>query len=348
MKSNQQANLEKGLAILQEYLASRDIGCRVVANSRYADTRQVDAELELPELGARLDIEWRSSLHPGDTDALLAKLRDLASAGDGIPLVMTRRVSETAFAECRKRGISLVDLTGNILLDLPGHSFERYYHAPPPRRLPTAGTVFTAKASRIVRTLLAEPERHWFQAELVERTGLSQGYASRVLKQLHDDQYIVGDRKIRLFDPDRLLDDWVAHYRFDRHEKRHFAVNGRNYEETMVATACELNDAGIRFAFTGWSGAFLRAPYGLSNEVMAYVERLPVDGDNALLFPVDGKGNLVLYVPQDIGVLQNCSKVKDLPVVSDAQLYIDLCKMPGRASDQAQVLREKHLRFEGE
>jgi hypothetical protein len=77
---------------------------------------------------------------------------------------------------------------------------------------------------------------------------------------------------------------------------------------------------------------------------MAYVNKIP-DELNAM-FPVNDGGNVILYLPQDEGVFQFTTDSEYGPVVSDAQLYVDLSKMPGRAEEQAVFLKEHNLNWE--
>ena len=78
---------------------------------------------------------------------------------------------------------------------------------------------------------------------------------------------------------------------------------------------------------------------------MAYIDREPQPDSLSALFPVAREGNVWLYLPQDAGVLQVTQMAQALPVVTDAQLYVDLRTMPGRAREQAEVLREKCLQW---
>ena len=64
------------------------------------------------------------------------------------------------------------------------------------------------------------------------------------------------------------------------------------------------------------------------------------------LFPVESGGNVVLYIPQSERFFIGEQKVKDYPVVSDVQLYLDLKKMPGRNEDQAEYLRQNKMIWE--
>ena len=76
---------------------------------------------------------------------------------------------------------------------------------------------------------------------------------------------------------------------------------------------------------------------------MAYVEQIP---DNLPgLFPVESDGNVILYIPQNVGFFFGGNEVDGLPVVSDVQLYLDLKRMPGRQADQADYLRDNLLNW---
>ncbi|PJA56064.1 hypothetical protein CO165_00260, partial [Candidatus Roizmanbacteria bacterium CG_4_9_14_3_um_filter_33_18] len=64
---------------------------------------------------------------------------------------------------------------------------------------------------------------------------------------------------------------------------------------------------------------------------------------------VDG-ANVELYIPYDEGVFYRIQKistsfVKEAPVVSNIQLYMDLFNNPARGAEQAEHLREIKLGF---
>ena len=309
-----------------------------------------DTLIKLPEAGRTVGVVVKSSLYPGVIEQLLLRIGHGSKAGaarekDPIPLVMTSRVSESSFEHCLKRGLNVLDLEGNIFLKLKGLCLERYRPMARNERPRVAGTAFTAKASRLVRVLLAQPEKKWRQKDLAAATQMSTGYVSQIVGKLAADGLISARGEVRLTEPDRLLDEWASRYRFDRHRKRSYAVNFAAYEEGLRKVADELERGGVHFAFTGWSGAFLRAPYGIPPAIMAYIDREPQPDSLSALFPVAREGNVWLYLPQDAGVLQVTQMAQALPVVTDAQLYVDLRTMPGRAREQAEVLREKCLQW---
>lgn len=131
----------------------------------------------------------------------------------------------------------------------------------------------------------------------MRETELSAGYVSTLTKRLIGQGY-VSDRLGLLYldDPERLLNDWLAHYRFDRHRKLNFAISAGTYEEGIEKLGA-LHGSGVSFAWTGWTGAHLRAPYATPTLYMAYVAQEPKKLKD--VFPVEKQGNVALYVPQD-------------------------------------------------
>ncbi len=306
-------------------------------------------EIKLTSLDKKIVIFPSAVLHPSRIDILFRELHIKGYLKDGaesVPLLLTPAISESSFDYCRELGLNVFDLADNILLRVCGVYIERYRRSPKGERPRTSGTVFSAKASRIVRALLVCPGRDWKQIELVDETGLSRGYVSRIVQKLTSEGIISGGGHIRLREPGLLLEEWARHYRFDRHHKKAFALSFKDYDNGLGKTSEAMSNAGIGFAFTGWSGAYLRAPYGIPERIMAYVERFPQPSDGLPLFEVEHGGNVVLYLPQDAGVFQYMTNPLDLPVVCDPQLYVDLRQMPGRAEDQATALRDKLLLFE--
>lgn len=148
-------------------------------------------------------------------------------------------------------------------------------------------------------------------------------------------------------DPNRLLDDWAARYRFDRHRRHRYAVSIASYEQGMRKIQNELKRNHVRFAWTGWSAAQLVAPYVRTEMFMAYVDLAHQDPVFRAMQPVEDGGNVLLLEPHDEGVFQfdDSSSIFG-SLVCLPQLYIDLRNMSGRAAEQADAVREKKLRFE--
>jgi len=75
---------------------------------------------------------------------------------------------------------------------------------------------------------------------------------------------------------------------------------------------------------------------------MAYVADLEKDAFSALsLKVVTSGGNLLLFIPYDDGVFYGSSKVNEIQVASEIQLYLDLQGFRGRGEEAAEVLYER-------
>lgn len=301
-----------------------------------------DLEIHLSS-GAELLATYHSGLAPLQVPLALAQLRKRL-VGTQLPAICVRRLTWSLLDKCRESKVAVFDVEGNTWLRVPGVYIERLRQSRESAPEPSSGTVFTAKASRIARALLEQYPYDWSQSDLVRATGLSAGYVSTLTQRLIAQRYVrAGSSLLWLEDPERLLDDWRAHYRFDRHVKHTFAISAGNYEEGVKKLDSALKEVGVTFAWTGWTGAHLRAPYATPSLYMAYVSEIPKKLSG--VFPVESGGNVVFYVPQDAGVMQFITETPSGPVVSDAQLYLDLCRMPGRAKEQAEALRHARLDF---
>jgi len=300
-------------------------------------------EIVLPAVEETLLIEYHPGLAPYQVPSVLAHLRKRAKPGQSLGLCV-RKLTWSLLDKCRESKVAVFDLEGNAYLRLPGVYIERLRPSQASETAPSSGTVFTAKASRVVRAFLNHYPNDWGQAQLVRKTGLSAGYMSTLMKRLIGQGY-VSDRLGLLYldDPERLLNHWLAHYRFDRHRKLNYAISAGTYDEGVEKLGAALKGSGVSFAWTGWTGAHLRAPYATPTLYMAYVAQEPKKLKD--VFPVEKQGNVALYVPQDEGVFQFTNESAAGAVVSDAQLYLDLCRMPGRAKEQAEAIRHARLDF---
>jgi len=292
---------------------------------------------------SHLLLQYHAALTPKQLPSLLRRQAAISSNGARVALVV-RRLTWSLLEACREADVPVFDLEGNGWLRLRGVFIERLRPSRASSPEPTSGTVFSAKATRVVRAFLKRYPYDYVQSQLVKETRLSPGYVSVLVRRLIKQGY-ASDRLDLLYldDPEKLLDDWLAHYRFDRHRKLSYAMSSATYEEGMKKLQAQLASTTTKFAWTGWTGAFLRAPYTTATTFMAYVSEPPTKMSG--VFPVEKQGNVVLYVPHDEGVFQFTTDTQHGQVVSDAQLYLDLARMPGRANEQAEALRHQRLDF---
>jgi hypothetical protein len=265
---------------------------------------------------------------------------------DTLPLLVVPKLTAPLLEQCRERHVSVIDLNGRaylraqgFLIDrkaLPGRDFR--FEAEP-------RNVFVGKSVRIVRSLLAQPDRTWEQRDLVERTRASAGLVSRIVTHLIRQNFLekVSPREFRVRDGRTLLDAWAEADKFSRRvtTARYAAVSSDPVElaqrlKSLLAAHAQ------SVLFTQWIAGWLRRPYTEPVIVSAYVATLPDEAWLAELGlrPVNEGGRLWLHVPDDEGIFFETQTVRDLPLATDAQIYLDLLKTPLRGPEQAQALRD--------
>ena len=158
--------------------------------------------------GRRLVFEVQFKLTPSARE-----VERLAERGGKRPgLLIAPSLSEVLVQHCREQGLSCVDLNGRqwiraegVLVDRKPSEDRRYR---PPLLPPDP---FQPKSSRLVRALLSQSDRTWSQGELGERSGLSPGLVSRLVRHLVNEGFVTQDnRSLRVSRADALLDAWAA------------------------------------------------------------------------------------------------------------------------------------------
>ena len=109
------------------------------------------------------------------------------------------------------------------------------------------------------------------------------------------------------------------------------------------------------YAVSGLVGAWLVAPYVRPVDVHLYVSARDMAEEIAGklgLNPTPRGGNVKFVLPYDEGFFYGTRKVRDVKVVSNVQLYVDLYNFPTRGEEAASrllelMLREWQLKREG-
>jgi hypothetical protein len=299
------------------------------------------------------------------SQARLGKIR--VREGSPPPLLLTTELTARMLDTCRQRRLSVLDLNGRALLRAPGLLVDRaalpdraFKYEVEPRN------IFAGKSARILRTLLTDATNHWSQRDVVARTQASAGLVSRIAQHLITQGLVLRaeERDLRVKDLPRLLDAWAASDNFGaRTRSVHFATEDRSSLEVAHTLRAWSKAQNVQIAFTRQFAAGLRHPEGARAEssddsVAAYLSAMP---NAAALQQMDLQaddesapattGGLWLYVPDDDGVfLETQPSYRfvsilqqhldlDLPLVSDAQIYLDLLKSTPQGIVQASKLR---------
>ena len=249
-----------------------------------------------------------------------------------------------------EKGIHFFSMDGACRITLPGiiTYIVKIQNKNQTESRNSGGSPFVGKGAMLPRIFFDQSKHIWTLSELSCAASMTKAYASIILHRMLDNGYVrEEDNGYLLVNPEKMLDDWLAVYRFNRYVRRQmFAASFDTLQKGLNIVAESLNGQNVHFGFMGSSGAYLRAPYMKSSIVMAYTEQIPDELPN--LFSVESDGNVILYIPQNAGFLFGGHEVDGLPVVSDVQLYLDLKRMPGRNTDQADFLRDTLLNWSNE
>lgn len=308
-----------------------------------------DLKLRIEEPGGKdfwLCVEMKSQGHPQFAQNAVLQLKHSAEKRRDSPkcydIFAAPYISPEAARICREAGVGYLDLSGNCHLSFG--AVHIHIEGKPNQYKPKRayGSLFSPKASRVLRPLLYRPLQSWRVAQLKEEAGVSLGTVSTVrgelLKQAWAEETEQG---LRVTKPDAVLDAWAKE---DNWQKR---TTVREYS-LLIKDQDEIADKIHRLvetqehAFTQWYAALLRRPYTVTDVVTLYVSAFPeehfIQGD-LLGRRVDSGGSLRLVVPKDDGVFLGKQHFNGLPLVSDLQIYLDLIDAGMRGDEAANELR---------
>ncbi len=253
-------------------------------------------------------------------------------------------ISPVSARMLKEAGIGYVDFAGNCFL-----SFEKIFIRieGKPNPFPQnkeLRTLFSPKASRIMRALLNDPFVAWKVDKLSKKAEVSLGLVAEAKKILLDREWAT-ERAVgfALTKPKELLQEWASQYSYRKSMVSDlYSMKDESIVEEELRTYCSAKN--IRFALTLFSGASRVAPYARFKRVYAYIEHGVQEMllEKALdLKQVATGPNVTLLEPYDEGVFYGLSKYNEMPVVSPIQLYLDLKSYKGRGEDAAQFLFEQ-------
>jgi hypothetical protein len=279
----------------------------------------------------------------------LTRLRGLREhLPGGYPVVVAPYVSPQSAALVRQNGAGYVDLSGNCYLAFDNVLIEKEGK---PNTRPVSRplkTLFAPRATRIVRALLVERDRHWRLEELGRAVSVSLGHAHNVVKRLEELDWIERgpEGRFRLREPGALLDAWREEYTYRTNAVAAFVSPAGEKRRIMESLARQAGSLGLPYAFTLHAGASLVGPQVRVPTVHCYVGGDAEPLARAVgLQHVEGEGTAYLMTPYDQGVFYAPLTKGGLRVVSLPQLYVDLYHHERRGREQADKLRRDAMGF---
>jgi hypothetical protein len=283
--------------------------------------------------------------------AEVASLRARGLPKRAIPLVVVPYMGESGRHACEAARVPWMDLSGNAHIVAPG---LRIIVDGRPNQFKSPGrpsSVFAPKSARIVRWMLMHPAESFTQRELALATDMTEGYVSRIVSRLEEENYILrggasgeGEHaprsRLRVRDATILLDAWKEQYRFSKHHIIRGHVASRSGDALTRAVSDALASCGIEHAATGLSAAWQFTSFAAFRTATFFVKDDPsVAISSALGFRAEPRGsNLWFAVPNDEGVFQGSESRDGVRCVHPIQAFLDLQEHPERAPEAAEHL----------
>jgi hypothetical protein len=303
-------------------------------------------ELKIRDNSREVVVEVKSLGEPRVIRAAIQQLREyLDRTEDAYPMVAAPYISDDTARVCQKNGVGYIDLAGNLLLNFDQVYIERRNYPNPAIEKRQARSIFSPKASRVVRVMLSNPRRSWRVQELAKEAQVSLGLASRLKERLLDLEYAVEkENGLAVSRPGDLLEQWANTYSFRRNKVYdYFSLDELKELERRLSQYCERRS--IPYALTLFSGAALVAPYARYTRGFAYVGNSIQEIAGSLgLKEVSSGSNFSILEPYDAGVFYGSREIDSMNVVSDVQLYLDLVGFKGRGEESAKFLFEQRIK----
>ena len=314
----------------------------------FKNDRGIDITLDIIANGTpwKLLVEVKSSGEPRIARGVIQQLLSVGSNHEGqYGLLGAPYIGSETQKICKESGVGFIDLAGNCRLEfdrifIKCSGFPKLQVEQRPLR-----SLFSTKASRILRVLFEGPKEPWQVQKLAREAKVSLGLAAKVKQRLLDLEYVEeAPAGIRFSKPEDLLRSWAsALARRKRKVIGTYAPGDLPEVEETLRTYC--TQKAVRYAFTQFSGAARVAPFTRYTRAEAYVEAEPSSLINELGWKiVDSGANFTLPWPFDEGVFYGARTIDQDRVVSDVQLYLDLMESKGRGEEAATAILEQKLR----
>ena len=302
------------------------------------------ARITLPEGEQRILFECKSIGQPRVArNAVNQILRNLERYPEYDGVFVAPYISPGSAEICSQEGIGYLDLAGNCRLSFGRVYIERRGTENPFSERRDLRSLYSPKASRIIRVILNDPKKVWKVEGLAEEADVSLGLVSKVKALLRDREWIA-ENGFALTAPEALLQEWSQNYTFRKNNVRDF-YSRKTIPEIESQIAKVLSGKPLKHAFTGFSGAARLAPAVRYQRVMVYVDNAQEDVTSLLdLKPVSSGANVSLLVPYDQGVFYGTHDIDGILVTSPVQIYLDLVSYRGRGEEAAKELFDQVIR----
>lgn len=207
-------------------------------------------------------------------------------------------------------------------------------------------SIFTDKASIILRNMIKQPGKKWIISDLTKEE-ISPGWVSEILMEMSNEGYVERTSKGPLSCsilkyPDKLIEDWVRWYKFKYNTIFSFYSPLKDIEKGLIN---HFKNNNIPYALTLFSAAKRISPYVNDPRIHIYIPSLSALGDlikfreSFNLVELKESGNIHFVIPYyKNSIFKYLQHIRGIAIASLLQLYLDLYTFSPRGKEQAEYL----------
>ncbi|MBI4481385.1 MAG: hypothetical protein HY652_00705 [Acidobacteria bacterium] len=353
---------------LRDQVPVKDLPGVSIQDVREQPEQAFDISFQLRSGSNRVQVlgEIKQTVSPRMLQEIAPWIRRLKSLRRDVSVaVIAPTLSPQAQAFCVKNGIDFMDLAGNVFINLPG-KFTLQRSGMRARGVPAqesegqrALNVFSGRSSRVLRVLLENP-KSWTVTEIARELSaeskrsssgfpqatridfeISIGSVSKAIASLEEQLWVRRrGTAVVVPEPRRLLEQWAEKYkeRYRWRLRSSFQTNNPfGYDLVTISQGLKQLIPGP-YAFSG-AAAAAETPFVDLDIVDVFLLAAESDVRLRNLKSQPGTGPTLRFTyPFDVGVFMYLKIVREAPVVSAIQAYLDLYARGGRDLKQAEYL----------
>lgn len=282
--------------------------------------------------------------------AAVSRTRERGTWKHVVPVLAVPFMGPSGRGLCSDEDCSWLDLSGNASVRAPGVLVWLEGNANRFKRRGRRASAFAPVASRVTRQLLMNQAVDLSQRQLARRIDMDEGYVSRVVRNLADQELVAKHGNlVQVTDPDLLLRAWLDEYDFGKHRRIAGHIPARDGADLLRMVAAALGDRphAPPYAATGLAAAWCLGRYAGFRLASLYVHDAGAVEDLADLSfrPTERGANVWLLVPDDPGVFHGAKIQGDVHCVAPVQAYLDLHSHPERAKEVAAEIKRDYLHW---
>ena len=269
-------------------------------------------------------------------------------SSDMYSVILAPYITEQTADLCKKAGVGFLDMSGNchiayksLYIEIKGNKNDNK----PGRGIKSVYERSSVVSSIILRILLEDTRRTWRLKELAQAAGCSIGQVSKVKDFLVKQTYVnQSSEGISVIDAKSVMNDWAKVYSDSEEEKiQCYSLAPLADIEERISKMKE--DTGIECLLTGFSGGVRYQPVVRYQKVHALIDAddLKAAIDYLGLKKVDSGANVIFIIKYNGCVGLNSRIIKNCPVASPVQVFLDCMSLKGRGEEIAEAILNKEI-----